>query len=202
MSETTLTTLPDITGQFPAPQAELDPANVTAITNIVTQQNANNASLRADINAKATFPVVSSQLDPATIQYAAVALSNADLLALHATPKVLVAAPGAGKMLEFVSAFLEYVYAAAFTIGSAGNMTVKYKSDASGPAASGNLAATGFLDQTATTVASLLPAALAAVAATTPVNQPLVLTVASADVTGGAGTTGIVQIAYRVHSGL
>ena len=47
--ENTLSMLPEI-NTFPAPQAVLGPNNVAAIATIVSQQNANNASLRASIN--------------------------------------------------------------------------------------------------------------------------------------------------------
>jgi argininosuccinate lyase len=114
-----------------------------------------------------------------------------------------VAAPGAGKMLELISATIEYVYgSAAFTIGTAGNMTISYKSDGSGSAASGTLACTGFFDQTSTTVATVEGVAVAAVAATAAVNQALALIAATADMTVGTGATGVVKLAYRVHSGL
>jgi hypothetical protein len=54
-----------------------------------------------------------------TVQYATVNLTLTQLLALYTTP-ISVAAPGAGKLLEFLSAVVEFVYgSAAFTIGSA-----------------------------------------------------------------------------------
>jgi hypothetical protein len=196
VSETTLVKLPAGGGVF-------DESNLDAIQAMIAAQNLNNTSLRAGITACATTPVPSSQLDPSTIQYASIALSLAKLLALHATPPALVAAQGAGTLVEFVSAVLEYHYgSAAFTIGTAGNLTIAYKADASGGAASGTLAATGFFDQTATQLASFLPAALPATAATTLLNQPLVLSLATADMTVGTGGSGTLKIAYRVHTGL
>jgi len=196
MAETTLAALPDGAGVF-------DNANLTAINAVVTVQNANNTSLRSGINACATTPVPSSQLDPTTVQYAIIPLALADLLALHATPKVLVAAQGANTMVEFVSAVIEWKRgSAAFTIGSAGNLTVAYKTDGSGGAASGTLAATGFFDQAASQIATFLPAALAASVLTNPVSTALVLTLATADMTVGTGGSGTLRIAYRVHSGL
>lgn len=43
-------------------------------------------------------------VDPWAIQSAIVSLNTADILALHTTPKVLVAAPGPGFFVEFISA--------------------------------------------------------------------------------------------------
>lgn len=206
MSETTLASLP--AGTFAAAVSSYDQAQVDGIDAIVSAQNLNNASLRSDINTnttaiatKATAPVVSASLDPTTIQYATVALSNADLLALFATPKVVVAAQGSNTLIEFVSAVLEYVKSTAFTIGSAGNVTINYKADASGAAVSVARAATGFFDQSSSQISAIKPITTN-IDVTLLKNQPLVLTVATADMTGGSLSTGILKIAYRVHSTL
>jgi hypothetical protein len=197
--ETTLAPLPS--NSFAAPVTTMDQAHVDAVNAIVSAQNANNTSLRAGINAAATTPVPSSQLDPTTIQYATVALSNADLLALNATPKQIIAAAGANTVIEVTSAVLEYVKSTAFTIGSAGNVTLNYKSDASGGAISVALAATGFFDQSASQIRVLRPVTTN-VDVTGDKNQGVYLTVATADMTGGSGSTGILKVAYRVHSAL
>ncbi len=194
--ETTLASLPANT--FGAPVTTMDQAHVDAVNAIVTAQNANNTSLRAAING----PIFSSQLDPATIQFVSVPLALADLQALFATPKVLVAAPAAGSALEFLGATLEYTKgSAAFTIGSAGNVTVNFKSDASGGAVSTTRAATGFFDQTGVKISRLGPITttidMSALTA-----QPLVLTVATADMTSGTGSSGVIKVSYRVISGL
>jgi hypothetical protein len=175
-AQTTLATLPDPAGVFTG-------ANLAAINTALTAQNANNGTISA-----------AARVDT-------IALSNADLLALHATPKVLVAAQGAGTLILFNSLVLEYVYAAAFTIGSATNLTVAYKADASGGAASTTFAVTGFLDQTANKVEQI-KTVTTNIAQAGNLNQPLVLSLAGADVTGGAGTTGIAIISYTVVSGL
>jgi hypothetical protein len=52
-------------------------------------------------------------------QKATVTLTNADIKGLRATPKTLIAAPGAGKFLEFVSASLKLVAGANVTSPSA-----------------------------------------------------------------------------------
>ncbi len=141
-------------------------------------------------------------LPASLIQYATVVLSLADLLALFATPKVIVAAGAAGTFIEFLGAVVEYTKgSASFTIGTAGNMTVNYKADASGGAISSTRAATGFFDQVGTKI-SLLNALTATFDASALTAQPLVLTVATADMTVGTGSSGLIKVAYRVHSGL
>ena len=175
-AQTTLTALPDPAGVFTN-------NNLTAINNALSAQNTNNGLLSA-----ASF-------------LATINLSNADLLALHATPKVLVAAQGAGTLILFNRLVLEYVYAAAFTIGSATNLTASYKADASGGAASTTFAVTGFMDQTANKTEIIQPITTN-IAAAGNINQPLVLSLAVADMTGGAGTTGIAIVSYTVVSGL
>jgi hypothetical protein len=189
MPITTLAALP-ASGTLDAAVQSYDGAQYAAINAFVAAVNANNAQF-------ATTPVNSAGLDPTTVQYATVNLTLTQLLALYTTPISLVAAPGAGKLLEFLSAVVEFVYgSAAFTIGSATNLTVKY-TNASGAAASATLAVTGLFDQTATTLSTLLPAAAIGVT-----NAALVLSLAVANMTAGTGGSAIVKIAYRVHSGL
>lgn len=86
----------------------------------------------------------------AGVQSARVVITNAQMLALRATPKTLVAAPGAGKVLQFVSAVLLFDRAAAYT-ETADNMAVKYV-DGSGTAISVAIESTGFVDAAADAV--------------------------------------------------
>lgn len=138
----------------------------------------------------------SANLDPTLIQYATVTITNAELLALNTTPIALVAAPGAGKVLELTSIALQYDYAsAAFTIGSATNLQVKY-TDGSGAAASATASVTGFLDQSADEY-RVLPQNSSSIEPVA--NAALVLTLAGANVSAGGGSL-VVKVAYRVHS--
>jgi len=130
------------------------------------------------------------------VRYASVEISSAELLALFTTPKSLVAAPGAGNILEFISLLLAYDYGTVvYTIGTATNLQVKY-TDGAGVAVSTTQAVTGMLDQ-ATDQLRALDKLEASV--TPAVNAALVLTLAIANVTAGNGTIH-AKIAYRVHA--
>lgn len=137
--------------------------------------------------------VETGNMDETLIKYAVVEISSAELLALFTTPKQLVAAPGAGKILEFISLLLAYDYlTTAYTIGAATNLQVKY-TDGSGVAVSTTQAVTGMIDQTSDQVravdkleASVTPA----------VNAALVLTLAGANPTLGVGTIH-AEVTYR-----
>ena len=139
--------------------------------------------------------VTSPKLDESTVQYAEVEISAAEILALFTTPKELVAAPGAGKLLEFISLLLAYDWGtAAYTVVGATNLQVRY-TDETGENASVVRAVTGFLDQVADTLFALDKLEIA----TEPVvNAPLVLALDGAD--PAAGDSPIhARVAYRVH---
>lgn len=84
------------------------------------------------------------------VQTAEVTITNAEMLALRATPKTLVAAPGAGRLSHFVSAVLLFDRTAVYT-ETADNMAVKYI-DGSGTAISVAIESTGFVDAAADAV--------------------------------------------------
>jgi len=171
---------------------------VAAINAIATTQNANNALF-------AQTPVGPSQLDPQAIQYATVPLSHAQLLLLdNAGAGIqMVAGQGAGTMIEFLSATIDFVYgSAAFTIGAATTLTFFYTS-ASGKALSVAFSVTGFFDQTANQIANIKALATNTNGTSTAyLNVGLFLCLATADMTVGTGGTAIVKVAYRVLSGL
>lgn len=112
-----------------------------------------------------------------------VTVSSAELLALNATPKQLVAAPGAGKALILVDAQLDLPYNSAAYAGIAAgeDLEIRYTNG------SGQLVATvettGFLDATASAYRHIYPASTAAIA---PVeNAALVLDLAVGEITTG-----------------
>lgn len=142
--------------------------------------------------------VTSAKLDVSTIQYAEVAISSAEILALRAAPKTIVAAPGAGKVLEFVSAMLLMDAGASAYTESADNMQVRYK-DGSGSVASGNIEATGLIDATGDTMTVVLPTQAQAAKAACE-NQPLVLhNTGDGEYAAGDGAMRM-KVAYRVHA--
>ena len=158
-----------------------------SLSEISTAEIANNA-------------VTSAKLDVSTIQYAEVSITNAQMLAIRATPKELVAAPGAGKMLEFISAVLLFDYTGAYT-ETADNLAVKY-TDGSGAIVSEAIEATGFVDATADTMTTAIAKADVIVAKSGSENKALVLhNTGDGEYGGGNAANAIrVKVAYRVHT--
>lgn len=140
--------------------------------------------------------VTSPKLDESTVQYAEVEILAAEVLTLFSVGTTLVAAPGAGLVLEFISLELAYDYdgVAAYTIGAATNLEVQY--GLGGVATSTTEVVTGFLDGVADDLRLLdkLEVSLTPV-----VNTALTLTLAVADVTVGASPLH-AKVAYRVHA--
>lgn len=140
---------------------------------------------------------VTGTLAETAIRYAQVNVSSAEILALNATPKTLVAAPGAGKVLEFISAtaILDYNSAAYAGIGSTEDLVIRF-TGTSGAIVSTTLETTGFLDQTSDQIRThkaiatdLVPVA----------NSPLVLHMLNGEVTTGNSPIRY-KVAYRVHT--
>lgn len=150
----------------------------------------NGAGITAtDNGSKTTF-----DLSP-VIQVATVSVLPAALLAARATPVTLIAAPGAGYVLEFLGATVIYDYAAAYT-ESADNAVIRF-TDGSGAIASNTLETTGLLDATSDQVRTLK----AIVTDITPVaNAALVFHNTGDGEWGGTGSPIRFKVAYRVHA--
>jgi len=149
-----------------------------------------------DDGSKTTY-----NLDP-MVAVAQVTLTNAEIKALRATPKTLVAAPGAGKVLEFVSAQLKLVAGANVLTESTANLAVKY-TDGSGAQVSQTIECTGFIDQSVNTMTSAWGKIDAIVAYSAAANKALVLHNLGAGEFGGnaaADATMVVDVVYRVHT--
>ncbi len=144
----------------------------------------------------ATFDGSKTTLDfSKVINYVEVAISIAEMKALAASQKALVAAPGAGYVLEFISAVFIYDYAAVFT-ESADNLVIRF-TDGSGAAVSTTLETTGLLDATSDQLRTFKPITtdLTPVAKTA-----LVLDNDGDGEFGGTGSPCRIKVAYRVHA--
>jgi len=155
------------------------------------------ATVRCRLTSGYTAPI-----DSSILRYASVDLTNAQIKALRAAPVTLVAAPGATKVLEFVSAVLALDYGANVLTESSDNMAIRY-TDGTGVIVSQAIEATGFIDAAADTITNALPKIDAIAANSAAVNKPLVLhNTGDGEYAGNAGADTImsVKIAYRVHT--
>ena len=178
----TLAALPDNAGVFTG-------GNLAAVQAALTAQNANNAL---------SNPVTSANLDPQILQYVSFPLTLAQILALHGTPITIVAAQGAGTLIEVVSAVLNLVYGSAAYAGG-GVVSLNYGNTAN-LAVTAGIAAAVFTGLGANEIETMTgPVTLASSVC---LNQPLVLLAATANFTVGTGGSATLKVAYRVHSGL
>lgn len=157
--------------------------------------------LAADGTGWVTNQVASvSATDTSLVTQAVVTLTAAEIKALRATPKTLVAAPGAGKVLDFIDATLFLDAGSEGLTESTANLAVKF-TNGSGVKVSNDIESTGFIDQTADTYTTATRKADAIVAATGNVNKALVLhNIGAGEIAGNAtGDAALkVLINYRV----
>lgn len=130
-------------------------------------------------------------------QWVELSLTNTQLLALRATPITLIAAPGAGKIIQLIEAHAFFDYTAAYT-ESADNIALRY-TDGSGATAA-TIETTGFLDATADTYTRATIAAVANIAKTAADNQALVLHNNGDGEFGGGNAANVLRIRalYRI----
>jgi len=123
-----------------------------------------------------------------------ITISTAELLALNATPKELVAAPGATKAIIPIDAqlWLDYNSAAYAGIGATEDLEIRH-TDGSGQLF-GTVETTGFLDATADAYRHIYP--LAAEASTPVANAALVMNLAAGEITTGNSPLK-VRLRYR-----
>lgn len=139
-------------------------------------------------------------LTDGSLASAVVTLTNAELKALRATPKTLVAAPGTGKMLKLVSAVVILKAGTNVLTESTANLAVKF-TNGSGVQVSQTAEMTGFIDQAADTVTNIEPKIDGIVAKTAADNAALVLHNLGAGEFGGnaaADATLKVSVLYRI----
>jgi len=127
------------------------------------------------------------------IRYKTVKVTSAEILALNATPKVLVAAPGAGRAIEFVSAVLHLDYGAA-TYTANGTLTVRTTTNTS--VLSGTLVAAELLHSTVDKVAVMIPVSTGI---GLDLNDGIELYEPTGECTTGDGTLTVV-VGYRIHN--
>ena len=149
-----------------------------------------------DDGSKTTY-----NLDP-MIASVTVSLTNAEIKALRATPKTLVAAPGSGKYLEFISAVIKNNGGTNALTETADNIAVKLN-NGSGAQVSQDIEATGFVDQTAATLTTAIPKVDPIVAYASAANKALVLHNTGDGEWGGNAANDVtftVDVQYRVHT--
>jgi len=146
-------------------------------------------------------PLASADLNETLVQYAEVSLTSAQVKALRATPATLVAAPGAGKVIEFLGAFLFLDYGSNGFTETADNLGIYYAGETVG--VSTVIEMTGFIDQTADTLIEAYPTTAAAKTKTATENKALTLKNAGdGEIAGNAANDNVlrVKVAYRVHA--
>ena len=146
-----------------------------------TGQDGYNVSWRKDW--KSTSP----------IRYKTVKITSAEILALNGTPKVLVAALGAGRAIEFVSAVLHLDYGTT-TYTANGTLTVRTTTNTS--VLSGILAAAELLHSAADKVAVMAPVSTGI---GLDLNDGIELFEPTGECTTGNGTLTVI-VGYRIHN--
>jgi hypothetical protein len=126
------------------------------------------------------------------IRYATVELSSAEILALYTTSKELVAAPGSGKVIEFLSAVL-FLDHGGTDYTTNGDLTIK--SGSTGTSVSDTIAAADLIQKSADhyRVVQVLSAD-----AQLDANESLVLTCGTGNPAAGNSIL-TVHVAYRIH---
>lgn len=198
--------------QFPLTIAVGDRVYWDAVNGVITKTASGNTFCGICVEAAVSeatevtillFPDVTNvgSMDSSVIKVDIVNLTNADIKALRASPKTLVAAPGANKSIEMISAVLKLTAGSEALSESTDNMAIRY-TNGSGVIVSETIEATGFIDQTANIFTNAIPKKDAIVAATGALNQALVLhNIGDSEYGGNASNdaTMAVHIVYRIH---
>lgn len=180
--------------------------NNGVMTPVINQDGTLNGSAVIDdlsitTNKLAANAVTSAKIDETLVKYAEVTISAADIVSTaagkfgHAAGVVLVADPGATKVIELVSAVVIYDYdTAAYTGG--GNITINSNG---GSALTGIISAANSVGAAADKLVYFQP--LAAAAANIVANKGLNLVAATAFTQPGTAAGVIrVKVNYRVHT--
>ncbi len=146
--------------------------------------------------------LVNAGLDSTVLKSVTVTITNAELKAIRATPKELVAAPGASKALIYLGSVLENLGGTNAITETTDNMAIRYE-NGTGVIASQTIEATGFIDQTAKTITQALPKIDPIVASATVANKALVLhNTGDGEYAGNAANDVTVKVTtwYRVFN--
>lgn len=129
-----------------------------------------------------------------------VTITAAEVKALRATPKTLIAAAGAGTIIEFKSAVFVLDYGSEVFTETADNLVIEFEDGRDITAA---IETTGFLDQNADQVAMIVAASIPTMTAATAVNKAVRLTnTGDGEIGGNASDDSIlyVKVTYAVHT--
>lgn len=118
-------------------------------------------------------PVAATLID-GLVNFAEVTLTNAQIKALRATPVSLVSAPGAGKRIKFLGAWLKLVAGTNVLTESTANLGIKF-TDGAGVQVNETVESTGFIDQAVNTETEARPKLDPIVASSASANAALVL---------------------------
>lgn len=129
-------------------------------------------------------------------RYRDVTLTNAQVLALRATPISLVAAPGSTKMLEFISAIIVANGTAGAWLGTTNLLGVKYANGA-GLQVSEDIVTVGLFAAAIKATRTMAKKDTVGMLK----NSPLVIhNIGAAEFTGGAAANSLrVRVFYRIH---
>ena len=170
-------------------------ATTGAFTGAVTA-----ASLAATGKISATGGLSSGNSADSTIMIDTLTLTAQQVKALRATPIALVVAPGVGKVIAFMGATFILNYGSE-VFATPYDLQIQY--DTASSAVSGKLTGAGFIDQAGDRIGSVIPAAVAGIAAASIVNKALYLkNTDGGEISGNASndSTLTVKVSYRIHT--
>lgn len=183
------------------------PTTVPHVTNNETLKSINAAGsgtvdlIKADASNIPTAPD-GLALGTSLMKTVLVSLTNSEIKNLRATPKTLVAAPGAGKVLQFLSAVLIHDYAtAAFdSTGDDDNLAIRFDGETTN--LSDTIEANGFLTATIAgdVMTNAVPVKDTIVLKADCENKALVLANTGGHELANGGGTMRVYVTYLVHS--
>lgn len=157
-------------------------------------------SAAAELNKLDGVTVVTADLN--AIKTATVNLTNAQIKAMRASPVELVAAPGAGNVLEFMGAILILNYGSNVLTESTDNMAVEYNAGTAATA-SDAIESGSFIDAAADTITTAVPVKDVVDASADIVNKNLALAnTGDGEFGGNAGADTLMTVitTYRVHA--